>query len=67
MNAIDFRVLREAFHAVIELAPAARETHLAALATRDAALHDALRGLLANLAETDLQKPAPTKPSAAAG
>ncbi len=59
MNAADFRTLREAFHAVIDLAPDARETHLAHLATHEPELHEAVRGLLVNLAETDLQAPAP--------
>ncbi|TDR43155.1 serine/threonine-protein kinase [Tahibacter aquaticus] len=57
MNAADFRTLRDAFHALIELAPDARETHLAHLATQDRELHEAVRGLLVNLAETDLQAP----------
>ena len=57
MNAADFRTLRDAFHAVIELSPDERETHLAHLATRDRELHEAVRGLLVNLAETDLQAP----------
>lgn len=59
MNAADFRTLREAFHAVIDLAPDAREMHLAHLATHDPELHEAVRGLLVNLAETDLQAPPP--------
>jgi len=59
MNAADFRTLREAFHAVIDLAPDARQTHLAQLATHDPELHEAVLGLLANLAETDLQSISP--------
>ena len=59
MNAADFRTLREAFHAVIDLVPDAREAHLAHLATHAPELHEAVRALLANLAETDLQAPAP--------
>ncbi len=59
MNAADFRTLREAFHAVIDLVPDAREAHLAHLATHAPELHEAVRALLVNLAETDLQAPAP--------
>lgn len=57
MNAADFRTLREAFHAVIDLAPDSREVHLAHLAAHDPALHEAVCGLLVNVAETDLQAP----------
>ncbi|MBL8300233.1 MAG: serine/threonine protein kinase [Rhodanobacteraceae bacterium] len=54
MSTVDFRILREAFHAVIELAPEARSARLAELASADPALHDALHELLANVAEGDL-------------
>lgn len=59
MNADDFRQLREAFHAVVELEQPARELHLAQLAMRDPSLHEAVCGLLGNLAEQDLQAGSP--------
>lgn len=59
MNADDFRQLREAFHAVVELEQLARDAHLAQLAAQDPALHEAVCGLLGNLAEQDLQPAAP--------
>jgi serine/threonine-protein kinase len=58
MNAVDFRRLREAFHAVVALAPGERAAQLAGLAAQDPSLHDGVRDLLANLVEDDLQAPA---------
>lgn len=55
MNAVDFRRLREAFHAVVALAPGERAARLDSLAAQDPLLHDGLRDLLANLVEDDLQ------------
>lgn len=55
MNVVDFRELREAFHAVIELAPEQRQVQLASLATRDPRLHDAVLDLLVNASDDDLR------------
>jgi hypothetical protein len=55
VNTVDFRALREVFHAVVELAPEQRDAALAALAADDPALHEALRELLANVEEGDLR------------
>ncbi|MBN8740238.1 MAG: hypothetical protein BGP24_00800 [Lysobacterales bacterium 69-70] len=60
MNAADFRRLRDAFHSVVALAAGERDAQLQALAAQDPALHDGVRGLLANLVEDDLQAPAAT-------
>ena len=58
MNAVDFHRLREAFHAVVALAPGERDAQLDVLAAQDPPLHDGVRDLLANLVEDDLQAPA---------
>jgi eukaryotic-like serine/threonine-protein kinase len=54
MNAAEFRQLRQAFHAVVELAPEQRVQHLAGLAAADPPLHEAVLGLLESFSEQDL-------------